>query len=40
MLGLGMRGESRKVSVVGIAQRSAPTGLAASVQDGGDLEVE
>ena len=33
MLGLGMRGESRKVSVVGIAQRSTPTELAASVQD-------
>jgi len=46
MLGLGMRGgvavggESRKMSGVGIAQRSTPTGLAANVQDGGDLEVE
>ena len=51
MLGLGMRGgvavgggESRKTSVVGIAQRSRPTGLAGNVnvQDGSasDLEVE
>ena len=44
MLGLGMHGnvvgagESRKVSVVGFAQRS--TGLATDAQDGGDFEVE
>lgn len=49
MLGLGMRGgvavgggESRKMSVVGIAQRSTRTGLGGNVQDGSasDLEVE
>jgi len=44
MLGLGMHGnvvgagESRKLSVVGLAQRS--TGLATDAQDGGDFEVE
>jgi hypothetical protein len=46
MLGLGMRGgvgiagDSRKVSVVGIPQRSLTTGQATNVQDASDFEVE
>jgi hypothetical protein len=46
MLGLGMRGgvgvagDSRKISVVGIPQRSPSTGLATNVQDASDFEVE